>query len=43
MLRRERWVGHVESIREKYTCRVLVRKPDQERPLGKSSPEYENS
>jgi hypothetical protein len=35
-LRRMRWAGHVAGMREKRnTCRLLVRKPEGRRPLGR--------
>jgi hypothetical protein len=34
--RRVRWAGHVARIREKRNaCRILVRKPGRNRPLGR--------
>ena len=36
MSRRMRWVGHVAHVRDrKGMCRVLVRKPERKRPLGR--------
>jgi hypothetical protein len=34
--RRIRWAGHVVRIREKRkSCRILVGKPEEKRPLGR--------
>jgi hypothetical protein len=33
--RRMRWAGHVARMWEKNACRILVRKPEGKRPLGK--------
>lgn len=43
LIKKESWEGHVENRGEKCTCRVLVRKHDRERLLGKYSPEYERN
>ena len=39
-----RWVGHVEYMGErKGACRVLVRKPEGKRPLGRPRRRWENN
>ena len=41
--RRMRWVGHVASMGERRGIyRVLVRKPERKRPLGKPRRRWEN-
>ena len=42
--RRMRWAGHVASMRERRgVYRVLVRKPERKRPLGRPRRRWEDS
>ena len=42
--RRLRWVGHVARMEQsRNACRVLVGKPDEERPLGRPRRRWEDN
>jgi hypothetical protein len=42
--RRIRWAGHVARVEEKRSaCRIVVGNPEGKRPLGRSTPRWENN